>query len=63
MSAKEIIEQINALPDDELNKFFAGLAENENLREDLLDILLIASRRNEPAEPLDKVFRELGIQA
>ncbi len=63
MSATEIIQQIESLPEDELDKVFASLIENEGWREDLLDLLTIEARRNEPSEPMEDVFKELGIQA
>jgi hypothetical protein len=63
MSATEIIEQLKGLPEDELDKVFASLAENKAWRQDLLDMLTIEARRDEPAEPLDAVLKDLGIQA
>jgi len=63
MSATEFIEELKAMPSDERERVFAGLAENPEWREDILDLITIAERRNEPARPLDEVLKDLKIKA
>lgn len=63
MSATEIIQQIKSLPERELDLVFASLLENSAWREDLADLLTIDARRNEASEPINDVFKELGIDA
>jgi hypothetical protein len=63
MSAAEFIEQLKAMPAAERETIFARLAENQEWREDLLDLMTIADRRNEPVRPIDEVFKDLNIDA
>lgn len=42
---------------------FAGLVENEEWREDLLDLITLSERRDEPTRPIDEVFKDLKIDA
>ena len=63
MSATEFIEQLKAMPEAERESVFATLAENPEWREDLLDLITIAERRNEPTRPIEKVFNDLKIDA
>ena len=63
MSASEFIEELKAMPADERERVFATLAENPEWREDILDLITIAERRNESARPLDDVLKDLKIKA
>lgn len=63
MSATEFIEELKAMPADERERVFATLAENPEWREDILDLITIAERRNESARSLDDVFKDLKIKA
>ena len=63
MSAAEVIAQLRTMPREEREKIFAILAENPEWREDLLDLMTIADRRNEPTRPIDEVFKDLKIDA
>jgi len=63
MSAAEFIHELEAMYKSERERIFASLAENQEWREDLLDLMMIADRRNEPARPIDEVFRDLKIDA
>jgi hypothetical protein len=63
MSATQFIEELKAMPEEEREKIFASLAENPEWREDILDLMTIADRRNEPARAIDDVFKDLKIDA
>lgn len=63
MSAAEVIEELKAMSRDEREKIFATLAENPEWREDILDLMTIADRRNEQTRPIDDVFKDLKIDA
>lgn len=63
MSAAELLEQLNAMPETERAAIFARLVENEEWREDLLDLITIAERRGEPTRSIDDVFHDLEIDA
>lgn len=63
MSAAEFIESLKAMPDAERERIFATLIENPEWREDLLDLMTIADRRNEPTRSIDEVFKDLKIDA
>jgi hypothetical protein len=63
MSAAEVIKELKAMSEGEREKIFATLAENPEWREDLLDLMTIADRRNEPTRPIDDVFKDLNIDA
>ena len=63
MSAAELLEQLNALPESDRSAVFAQLVENEEWRHDLLDLITISERRGEPTRPIDDVFRDLQIDA
>lgn len=63
MSAAEVLNELNAMPEGERAAIFASLVENEAWREDLLDLITIAERRAEPTRPIDEVFRDLQIDA
>jgi hypothetical protein len=63
MSAAEFIEGLKAMPEAERERIFATLVENPEWRDDLLDLITLAERRNEPTRPIDEVFRDLNIDA
>jgi hypothetical protein len=63
MSAAEVIKELKAMSEGEREKIFATLAENPEWREDLLDLMTIADRRNEPTRPIGGVFKDLNIDA
>ncbi|HAF02181.1 MAG TPA: hypothetical protein DCO65_04600 [Spartobacteria bacterium] len=63
MSAAEFIEELKAMSDVEREKIFATLLENPEWREDLIDLMTIADRRNEPTRSIDEVFKDLNIDA
>jgi hypothetical protein len=63
MSAAEVIKELKAMSEGEREKIFATLVENPEWREDLLDLMTIADRRNEPTRPIDDVFKDLNIDA
>ena len=51
------------MPEAEREMIFAGLVENEEWREDLLDLITLSERRDEPTRPIDEVFKDLKIDA
>jgi hypothetical protein len=63
MSAAEFIRELEAMPKSERARVFSTLLENREWREDLLDLMTIAVRRDEPARPIDEVFKDLKIDA
>jgi hypothetical protein len=63
MSAAEVIEELRAMSQEEREKIYATLAENPEWREDLLDLMTVADRRNEPTRPINDVFKDLKIDA
>ena len=63
MSAAEFIDGLKNMPASERERIFASLVENEEWREDLLDLITLSERRNEPARPIDEVFKDLKIDA
>ncbi len=63
MSATELLDQLNAMPDAERSTIFASLVENEEWRHDILDLITISERRGEPTRSIDEVFRDLKIDA
>ena len=48
------------MPEAERATIFARLVENQEWREDLLDLITISERRGEPVRPIDEVFRDLN---
>jgi hypothetical protein len=63
MSASEFIEGLRKMPEPERERVFASLAEVEEWREDLRDLMTIARRRTEPTRPIDAVFEDLNVDA
>ncbi len=63
MSAADLLDELNALPEGDRSIVFAQLVENEEWRHDLVDLITIAERRDEPTRPIGEVFRDLQIDA
>ena len=63
MSAADLLNELNALPEGDRSVVFARLVENEEWRHDLVDLITIAERQDEPTRPIDDVFRDLQIDA
>jgi hypothetical protein len=63
MSAAEFIRELKAMPEVEREEIFAILLADPEWREDLIDLMTIAERRDEPARPIEEVFRDLKIDA
>ncbi len=63
MSAAELLDELSAMPQAERAAIFARLVENEQWREDILDLITIVERLAEPTRPIDDVYRDLGIDA
>lgn len=63
MSASEMLDELNRMPEGERTTIFALLVENQEWREDILDLITIAERRGEPTRPIEDVFRDLQIDA
>ena len=63
MSATDLIDKLNALPESDRSAVFAQLVENEEWRHDILDLITISERRGEPTRGIDDVFRDLQIDA
>lgn len=63
MSAAEFLQELKGMPEAEREMIFAGLVENEEWREDLLDLITLSERRDEPTRPIDVVFKDLKIDA
>jgi hypothetical protein len=62
MTAQDLILEIESLAADERNKFEAWMLEQQELREDAIDLAIIKERQNEPTRDLRTVLSELGIQ-
>ena len=63
MSAAEFIKELKAMPEVEREEIFASLLADPEWREDLVDLMTIAERRDEPVRPIEEVFRDLKIDA
>jgi hypothetical protein len=57
-TAEIFLTALKALPKREQNAVLAGIAQDKELREDLLDLTLIAKRRGEPSRP----FRQYLVE-
>jgi hypothetical protein len=62
MTARDVILEIESLPADERSKVEAWLHEQEEAREDALDLAVLKERENEPTRDLRTVLSELGIK-
>ena len=63
MTARELILEIESLPQDERAKVEAWLRARDSAREDEIDLAVLAERKNEPARDFRAVLSELGIQS
>ena len=54
--------EIESLPADERPKVEAWMREQEEAREDALDLAVLKERENEPTRDLRTVLSELGIK-
>lgn len=59
-TAEVFLTALRALPKKQRDAVLTRIAEDKGLREDLLDLALIASRRNEPSRPFRKYLAEKG---
>jgi hypothetical protein len=57
-TAKVFLAAFRAMPREERRAVIAGIAEEKDLLEDLLDLAVIAQRRNEPSRPLRQYLAE-----
>jgi hypothetical protein len=57
-TADIFLTALRALPKREQNAVLAGIAQDENLREDLLDLATIAQRRKETSRPFRQYLAE-----
>ena len=60
MTAQDLIQEIESLPQDERTKVEAWLRARDAAREDALDLAVLEERRHEPARDLRTVLSELG---
>ena len=63
MSAAEFLEELKSMSESDRERIFSGLLENQEWREDLLDLITLSERRDESTRPIEKVFKDLGIDA
>jgi hypothetical protein len=63
MSAAEFLRELTKMPAGERETVFASLVENPDWREDLLDLITLSERRDEPTRPIEAVFKDLKIDA
>ncbi len=63
MSAAEFLEELKGMSDADRERIFAGLVKNEEWREDILDLITLAERHDEPTRSIDDVFKDLKIDA
>jgi hypothetical protein len=62
VTARDIILKIESLPADERSKVEAWMREQEEAREDAIDLAILKERENEPTRDLRTVLSELGIR-
>jgi len=61
VTARDVIQEIESLPADERGKVEAWLREQDEAREDALDLAVLKERENEPTRDFRTVLSELGI--
>ena len=61
MTARDVILEIESLPADERSKVEAWMREQEEAREDALDLAVLKERENEPTVPLEQVVANLKL--
>jgi hypothetical protein len=59
-TAEVFLAAFRALPRSQRQAVLAGIAEDQQLREDLLDLATIAERRSEPSRPVREYLAEKG---
>ena len=62
MTAQDVILEIESLPAEERNKVEAWMREQEEAREDAIDLAVLKERENEPTRDLRTVLSDLGIK-
>jgi len=62
MTARDVILEIESLPEDERTQVEAWLRARDAAREDEIDLAILEARKNEPARDFRTVLSELGIQ-
>ena len=62
MTARDVILEIESLPQDERTQVEAWLRARDAAREDQIDLAVLEARKNEPALDFRTVLSELGIQ-
>lgn len=58
-TADAFLAVLKALPKSQRDAVVARIAADEEFAEDILDIALIAARRDEPSRPLEDVLADL----
>jgi len=59
-TANVFLTALRALPKKDREAVLAEIANDEDLREDLFDLALIAERRKEPSRPFRRYLSEKG---
>jgi hypothetical protein len=59
-TAEVFLTALKALPRKQQQAVLAHIADDTNLREELLDLALIAQRRDEPSRPFRRYLAEKG---
>ena len=59
-TAEVFITALQALPKKQRDAVLARIADDKDLREDILDLALIARRRQEPSRPFRQYLEEKG---
>jgi hypothetical protein len=62
MTARDIILNIESLPENERTQVEAWLRARDAAREDAIDLAVLEARKNEPVRNFRAVLSELGIQ-
>lgn len=62
MTARDVIQEIKSLPQDERSKVEAWLRAQDAAREDAADCSVMKLREEEPSRDLRTILGELGIQ-
>jgi hypothetical protein len=57
-TAAVFLTAFRALPKEEQEAVLAGIVEDENLREDLIDLAVFEQRRDEPSQNFDEFLAE-----
>jgi len=57
-TAEVFLTALRAMPKKQRDAVLAGIAKDERLRRDLLDLAVIAARRGEPSRPLREYLAE-----